>query len=247
MHDSPGFVHLRRSALPAPTHHCPRRNSGHKHKPLRKRNKTDLYIDDLGVICVPMLQFVLLRRIASGNQSFIFDTKTIFVGDCTITFWTRNRVLSTHPKLPQTGFAHCCIPAGGGIVRTPCGGILRIGFCASPVRRFCSIEMDVTSVEISVGCGSAECSGCRSVDSEGLHSPRSLLAGAFLKLDPTKPRVGNYLKVFSYCAFALLWSHPPPFLVDHCLCCTVDSLVRSFAAPAAFKKILDRYRQAPVA
>jgi len=26
-------------------------------------------------------------------------------------------------------------------------------------------------VEISVGCGSAECSGCRSVDSEGLDSP----------------------------------------------------------------------------
>ena len=53
-----------------------------------------------------------------------------------------------------------------------------------------------------------------------LDSPRRLRAEAFLKLDPTKLRVGNYLKVFSYCAFALLWSHPLPFLVDHCPCCT---------------------------
>jgi hypothetical protein len=246
MHDSPGFVHLRRSALPAPTHHCPRRNSGHKHKPLRKRNKTDLYIDDLGVICVPMLQFVLLRRIASGNQSFIFDTKTIFVGDCTITFWTRNRVLSTHPKLPQTGFAHCCIPAGGGIVRTPCGGILRSGFCASPVRRFCSIEMDVTSVEISVGCGSAECSGCRSVDSEGAAQAMVNQKGEGMTPEQRERTIAEYLQVITDSRFGGIQ-------FEKCFCRKAAWRIKEGEKPWTawcalsrrrqhFKKILDRYR-----
>ena len=107
MHDSPGFVHLRRSALPAPrsTHHCTTQIRGKSTNRLRERNKTALYIDHFGVIFVPILHFVLLRRIASGNQSFIFSTKSIFDWDCTVTFLTRIGYSQLTPSLPHTGFA----------------------------------------------------------------------------------------------------------------------------------------------
>ena len=107
--------------------YCPRRNSAQKHKPgqpLRKRNKTALYIDDFGAVLVPMLHFVPLRRIASGNQSFVLRTKSVFDWDCTSTAVTRIRAPHSTPtprwscfSTRLTRFALLNPRLGGGIVR----------------------------------------------------------------------------------------------------------------------------------